>query len=71
MSKKIVYIDIMEKGRFLCQLRYDGMPFPEMIDGEVRPVYDSEDILMICPRDEKSIADLLATITLPEYEKYR
>ena len=34
-------------------------------------VYDSEDILMICPRDEKSIADLLATITLPEYEKYR
>ncbi|MBO4671701.1 MAG: mannose-1-phosphate guanylyltransferase [Bacteroidales bacterium] len=34
-------------------------------------VFDSEDILMICPRDGKSIGDLLSEITLPEYEKYR
>ena len=43
MEKKIL-IDIMEHGRFICQLKYDGYPFPEMIDGEVKPVYDSEDI---------------------------
>jgi hypothetical protein len=43
MAKKVL-IDIMENGRFICQLKYDGMPFPEMIDGEIIPVYDSEDM---------------------------
>ena len=31
-------------GRFVCQLKYDGMPFPEMIDGKVVPAYDAEDM---------------------------
>ena len=43
MNKPIL-IDIMEKGHFICQLKYEGMPFPELIDGEIIPVYDSEDI---------------------------
>ena len=43
MSKPIL-IDITERGHFICQLKYEGMPFPEMIDGEIIPVYDSEDI---------------------------
>ena len=44
MSKNKILLDIMEKGHFICQLKYDGMPFPEFIDGEVVSVYDSEDI---------------------------
>lgn len=43
MANKVL-LDIMLGGRFICQLRYDGMPFPEMIDGKIVPVYDSEDI---------------------------
>ena len=43
MAKKVL-LDIMFNGRFICQLRYDGMPFPEMIDGKVVPVYDSKDL---------------------------
>lgn len=43
MTKKVL-LDIMLSGRFICQLKYEGMPFPEMIDGKVVPVYDSEDI---------------------------
>ena len=43
MTKKVL-LDIMEKGRFLCQLKYDGYPFPDMIDGKIVPVYDSKDL---------------------------
>ena len=41
MAKKVL-LDIMLNGRFVCQLKYEGMPFPEMIDGKVVPVYDYE-----------------------------
>ena len=34
-------------------------------------VFDSEDILMICPRDGKSLGDLIAEVSLPGFEKYR
>jgi mannose-1-phosphate guanylyltransferase len=34
-------------------------------------VVDMKDVLMICPRDEKSLADFLTELSLPEYEKYR
>ena len=43
MAKKVL-LDIMLGGKFICQLKYDGMPFPELIDGKVVPVYDSEDL---------------------------
>lgn len=43
MAKKVL-LDIMLGGKFICQLKYEGMPFPEMIDGKVVPVYDSEDM---------------------------
>ena len=43
MAKKVL-LDIMLGGRFICQLKYDGKPFPELIDGKVVPVYDSRDI---------------------------
>ena len=43
MAKKVL-LDIMLGGRFICQLKYEGMPFPELINGKVVPVYDSMDI---------------------------
>lgn len=44
MAKKQILLDIMLGGKFICQLKYEGMPFPEIIDGKVMPVYDSEDL---------------------------
>ena len=44
MAKKQILLDIMLGGKFICQLKYDGMPFPELIDGKVVPVYDSDDL---------------------------
>ena len=44
MAKKHILLDIMLNGRFICQLKYEGMPFPELIDGKVVPVYDTEDM---------------------------
>ena len=43
MAKKVL-LDVMLNGRFICQLKYEGMPFPELIDGKVVPVYDTEDM---------------------------
>lgn len=34
-------------------------------------VLDIDDVLMICPRDEKSLKDLFSELALPEYENYR
>ena len=34
-------------------------------------VVDTDDVLMICPRDEKSFGDFLSELSLPEYEEYR
>lgn len=44
MSNKTILLDIMVDGRFNCQLRYKGHPFPKMIDGKVVPVYDGDEI---------------------------
>jgi mannose-1-phosphate guanylyltransferase len=34
-------------------------------------VLDLDDVLFICPRDEKSIKDFLSELSLPDYEEYR
>ena len=34
-------------------------------------VIDTEDVLMICPRDEQKLKDFLSQLALPEYEEYR
>lgn len=44
MTQQKVLLDIMVNGRFNCQLRYIGTPFPKMVNGEVVPVYDLDDI---------------------------
>ena len=41
---KFVLIDVMISGRFICQLRYPGKPFPSVVGGVVMPVYDGDDI---------------------------
>ena len=39
-----VLLDIMLDGRFVCQLRYSGRPFPTIVGGVILPTYDGEDI---------------------------
>lgn len=34
-------------------------------------VVDTDDVLMICPREDSQIKDLIANIAMPDYEKYR
>ena len=34
-------------------------------------VIDLPDVLLICPRDEKSLKDFMSELSLPEYEEYR
>ncbi len=34
-------------------------------------VVDTEDVLVICPKDEKKFKDFVANIAMPEYEKFR
>ena len=34
-------------------------------------VIDSEDVLMICPREEKVLKEFISELSLPEYEKYK
>ena len=34
-------------------------------------VIDSEDVLMICPRDDRKIKEITSNIALPDYEKFR
>ena len=41
---KPLLLDILEKGRFICQLKYDKRGFPEMIDGHIEEVYRLEDL---------------------------
>ena len=34
-------------------------------------VVDTDDVLMICPRDEHKVKDITTHIGMPEYEEYR
>lgn len=34
-------------------------------------VIDTDDVLLICPKDDKGFKDFIAQIAMPEYEKYR
>ena len=34
-------------------------------------VVDTDDVLMICPRDNEKIKDFLSELAMPEYEEYR
>lgn len=46
MTKKSppILIDVMCDGYFVCQLKYTRRGWPELIDGKVEEVYDSEEI---------------------------
>lgn len=37
-------LDVMLNGRFVCQLRYKGYPFPKIIDGKVKLCYEYSDL---------------------------
>ncbi len=34
-------------------------------------VVDTDDVLMVCPRDDRQVKELIANIAMPEYEKFR
>ena len=34
-------------------------------------VIDTDDVLLICPKDDKKFKDFIAPIAMPEFEKYR
>ena len=34
-------------------------------------VIDTDDVLMICPRDDKKLKDIISELAMPEYEEYR
>ncbi|MGN0191519.1 MAG: hypothetical protein ACI39U_07690, partial [Candidatus Cryptobacteroides sp.] len=34
-------------------------------------VVDTPDVLLICPKDDKSVKELLSTLAMPRYEKWR
>ena len=34
-------------------------------------VVDTDDVLMICPRDDKSFKDFISDIAMPDFEEYR
>ena len=34
-------------------------------------VIDTDDALVICPKDDKSFKDFISGIAMPEFEKYR
>ena len=40
----MILLDIMKDGRFVCQLRYDKHGIPELIDGEIKEVYDAREL---------------------------
>lgn len=44
VSRHGFYIDVMEDGRFLCQLHYTKRGFPMVIDGKTVESYDFRDI---------------------------
>ena len=34
-------------------------------------VVDTDDVLLICPKDDKKFKDFISQIAMPEFEKYR
>ena len=44
----------------------------DLTKAEVRDyIVDSDDVLLICPKDDKRFKDFISGIAMPEYEKYR
>ena len=34
-------------------------------------VVDTDDVLLVCPRDEQKAKEVIANVAMPEYEKFR
>lgn len=44
MKRKPILLDVMQGGKFICQLVYTKRGLPAIVDGEIREVYDMEDL---------------------------
>lgn len=44
MEPNTILLDIMQDGRFVCQLKYNKRGFPVMVDGVIKESHDMRDI---------------------------
>lgn len=43
--KPELLLDVMERGRFLCQIPYYGHGFPKVVNGQTIIFYDKKDLI--------------------------
>lgn len=61
-SRPPILLDIMQDGRFLCQLRYTKRGFPRMINGKIVEEHNQEDIEKFVYEQRPSLRDKNITI---------
>ena len=44
MKRKPMLLDFMQGDKFICQLKYTKRGIPTIVDGEIREVYNMEDL---------------------------
>lgn len=44
MKRNPMLLDIMQGDKFICQMKYTKRGIPTIVDGEIREVYDIEDL---------------------------
>ena len=44
MKRKPMLLDIMQGDKFICQLKYTKRGIPAIVDGEIREVYNMDDL---------------------------
>ena len=72
LSRRQHIIDRIEEGSIAWEM--DLAPGDELvaINGlEDFIVIDTEDVLLICPKDEKKFKDFVSGLGMPGYEKYK
>ena len=64
------YIDVMERGRFICQVPYYGHGFYKIIDGNVVTVYDQEDLMRAVLEKRPSLSSHNINLALATQKVY-
>lgn len=65
-NKHPILLDVMLKGRFVCQLRYNKHGQLKIIDGEMQEVYDLEDLKAFVIQKRPFLKDEPFTIEFAE-----
>lgn len=67
--KYSLLLDIMEGGRFLCQMRYTRPPWPKIIDGETVLAYEYKDLEKFVYSQKPSLRNRKGISILPTNQK--